>query len=442
MPSSWSWPPVECTSRLQVALAVCEQFAFHNAFGSPRTASCEVALVALQASGHVILPTRQTGCGARCRPRSLDEAVALPVEVAARVDRVAGLYLCRVNNDPRRRIWNELMAHEHPMGCVFQAGAQIQYLIGSDHGWLGGLGFSGSAYALKARDAWIGWDSEHPPRHRVVNLSRFLIRAGVDCQNLASWALGRTRRRFHATLWLSPGAGRDLCRSGTAYESFAVGSGLDPGRPDRWPGAFFPAWRVGAETGDLVSSAGLELVECAGCPVSRCLVSDGSGRGCGDNGGLLPDDRTACGIGADGREPAVAAYATDPATDCRATDLDREGLGDAEIVWWHDQRADDSENRLKELRSDFSGADLPCSTFRANAVCLYLNVIACNLPVLLCMTLGLEWHGNRAGTFRTRLHDMAGLIVRHSREWVLKVNPVDRKLLDETLRMIRTCRLF
>ena len=125
-----------------------------------------------------------------------------------------------------------------------------------------------------------------------------------------------------------------------------------------------------------------------------------------------------------------------------ATDLDRDGLGNAEIVWWYNQRADSSENRLKELRSDFSGAHLPCSTFRANAVYLYLNVIACNLLVLLRMKLGLEWHGNRAGTFRSRLHDMAGLIVRHSREWVLKVNPVDRKLLDEALWMIRTCRLF
>ena len=62
---------------------------------------------------------------------------------------------------------------------------------------------------------------------------------------------------------------------------------------------------------------------------------------------------------------------------------DREGLGDAEIVWWYNQRADSSENRLKELRSDFSGAHLPCSTFRANAVYLYLNVIAYNLLVLL-----------------------------------------------------------
>ncbi|MCY4275544.1 MAG: IS1380 family transposase [Gammaproteobacteria bacterium] len=123
-----------------------------------------------------------------------------------------------------------------------------------------------------------------------------------------------------------------------------------------------------------------------------------------------------------------------------ATDL--EGLSDAEIVWWYNQRANDSENRLKELRSNFSGPHLPGSTFRANAVYLYLNGIAYNVLVLLRMKLGLKWYGNRAGTFRSRLYDMAGLIVRHSRQWVLKVNPTDRKLLDETLWMIRTCRLL
>ena len=88
-----------------------------------------------------------------------------------------------------------------------------------------------------------------------------------------------------------------------------------------------------------------------------------------------------------------------------ATDLDREGLSDAEIVWWYNQRANDSENRLKELRSDFSSAHLPGSTFRANAVYLYLNGIAYNVLVLLRMKLGLKWYGNRDGTFRSRLYD-------------------------------------
>ncbi len=42
----------------------------------------------------------------------------------------------------------------------------------------------------------MGWGTAHPPRHWVTNLSRFLIRPAVHCQNLASWALARTLGRL------------------------------------------------------------------------------------------------------------------------------------------------------------------------------------------------------------------------------------------------------
>ncbi len=182
-------------SRQQVAREICAQFDFHDSLGRPRLSSCNAALAQLQASGHVLLPTREKH-GARGRPRGLDAPVPTPTEVPECVDQVAGLHLCRVVNDHHQRTWNELMAHEHPQGCVFHAGAQVRYLIDSDHGWLGALGFSASAYALKDRDAWIGWTEEPRPRHLIVNLSRFLIRPSVSCRNLASWALGRCLRRL------------------------------------------------------------------------------------------------------------------------------------------------------------------------------------------------------------------------------------------------------
>jgi len=65
-----------------------------------------------------------------------------------------------------------------------------------------------------------------------------------------------------------------------------------------------------------------------------------------------------------------------------AVDRPREGWSDWEIVWWYRYRADASENRLKELRSDFGGAHLPSSGFCANAVVLALSAIAYNLPCL------------------------------------------------------------
>ena len=65
---------------------------------------------------------------------------------------------------------------------------ELRYLVGSAHGWLGGLGFGAAALRLRDRDRWIAWDEEQRRAHlhRVVGLSRFLIRPSVRCRNLAS----------------------------------------------------------------------------------------------------------------------------------------------------------------------------------------------------------------------------------------------------------------
>lgn len=125
-----------------------------------------------------------------------------------------------------------------------------------------------------------------------------------------------------------------------------------------------------------------------------------------------------------------------------ATDLDREGWDDHEIVRWYNQRADCSENRLKECRSDFSGARLPCSGFRANAVYLMLSAMSYNLLCLMrLLLLPAAWCRKRAITFRHRLYAMAGQIVHHGRQRTLKVRPADLGLLEETLWILQNCRL-
>ena len=55
------------------------------------------------------------------------------------------------------------MAREHPRGAGPLVGAQLRYLVGSAHGWLGGLGFGAAALRLRDRDRWIGWDEETTP---------------------------------------------------------------------------------------------------------------------------------------------------------------------------------------------------------------------------------------------------------------------------------------
>ncbi len=76
----------------------------------------------------------------------------------------------------------------------------MRYLIISDHGILGAAVFAASALALRERDQWIGWDRDTRLRHlhRIVGLSRYLVRPAVHCQNLASKALSLCLRRLPA----------------------------------------------------------------------------------------------------------------------------------------------------------------------------------------------------------------------------------------------------
>ena len=118
-----------------------------------------------------------------------------------------------------------------------------------------------------------------------------------------------------------------------------------------------------------------------------------------------------------------------------ATNLDK--LSDSDLVHWYNQRGEASENRLKELRSDFAAARLPCGDFDANAAWLMLSSIAYNLFVLMRMVLPQEWSTARAPTVRLRLYDVAGQLVRHARQSTVKINACHRQMMDEALAHIR-----
>ena len=63
----------------------------------------------------------------------------------------------------------------------------------------------------------------------------------------------------------------------------------------------------------------------------------------------------------------------------RAIATNKDELSDPEVVHFYNQRGESSENRIKELRSDFAAARLPCGDFHANAAWLMLSSIAYNL---------------------------------------------------------------
>jgi len=124
-----------------------------------------------------------------------------------------------------------------------------------------------------------------------------------------------------------------------------------------------------------------------------------------------------------------------------ATNLDQDGLDDHQIVQFYNRRADASENRIKELRSDFNAAPLPCSDFGANGTYFMLCALAFNLLAILRLTLPLQWERVCATTIRHRLYATAGQVVRHAREWTLKLSRHQRVTVEEAIWAIRRCVL-
>ena len=176
--------------RTDLATRACKQFEFYDARGQLQTSSCAKALRQLERVGHITLPGIRRK-RAKKLPRRLPEPVSLPVDVPQEVKGVEDLRLVLVCTDEEKRILNELMLREHPLGDGPLVGRQLRYLINSRHGWLGGFGFAAAALQLADRDKWIGWDKEQQQAHlhRVIGMSRFLIRPSVDCHNLASKVL-------------------------------------------------------------------------------------------------------------------------------------------------------------------------------------------------------------------------------------------------------------
>lgn len=121
----------------------------------------------------------------------------------------------------------------------------------------------------------------------------------------------------------------------------------------------------------------------------------------------------------------------------RAIATNRESLSDSEIIHWYNQRGEDSENRIKELKHDFGADTLPCSDFQANALYFHICALSYNLFALMRQLLPEELAQHRAITLRWRLYGMAGKVVKTARQLFVKVAGRHQCLLEQVLLALR-----
>ncbi|MBM4137575.1 MAG: transposase [Nitrospira sp.] len=104
-----------------------------------------------------------------------------------------------------------------------------------------------------------------------------------------------------------------------------------------------------------------------------------------------------------------------------ATNWDEEEKDAAEVLQWHNQRGE-AENFNKELKNGFGMERMPCGQTEANAVFFRIGVIAYNLFIgFKRLSCPETWIKHTIATFRWKMVQVAGRIVRHSKSIILKL---------------------
>ncbi len=112
------------------------------------------------------------------------------------------------------------------------------------------------------------------------------------------------------------------------------------------------------------------------------------------------------------------------------TNADEEEMSSQDVVIFYRKRGDTSENRIKELKNGFNLKYLPTSNFIANAFYFQIGILAYNLFVLFKETLHKSWQHHTIQTLRYKLYNIAGKVITHSRQTILKVNKQFIELLE------------
>ena len=108
-------------------------------------------------------------------------------------------------------------------------------------------------------------------------------------------------------------------------------------------------------------------------------------------------------------------------------------LTPAEIIKLHRQRGETSENKIKELKNGFNMSYLPSSNLEANTFYFYIGTLAYNLFLLFKQILDTNMKKYTVKTIRYKLYNIAGKVVSHARETILKVN-------EEFIKLLQTIR--
>jgi len=188
-------------SRRELAKTLCENLDWFTQTGQYKISSCLQLLEKLESQGLVTLPEKRSQMGPKKKERISFGPRTVPGELlSGDIRDYAPITLEPLHGPGELGLWNEYIHRYHSLGYKRPFGAHQRYFIYSvvTPKPLGCLLFAASAWALEARDHWIGWtETDRRLRlHLVLNNTRLLIFPWVQVKNLASKVLSLAVKRI------------------------------------------------------------------------------------------------------------------------------------------------------------------------------------------------------------------------------------------------------
>lgn len=187
-------------SRTELAKTICENLGWVTPAGRYKTSSCQQLLEKLEGQGLITLPPkREYRVNNKKGGIILGPSTAPAPLVEGQVTDLEPIEVKPVNSRDELRLWNEYVHRYHILGYKRPFGAhQRYYIVSGDEQKLGCLLFAAAAWALQARDEWIGWTGvdRNLRLNLIVNNTRFLIFPWVRVKNLASKTLALAAKRI------------------------------------------------------------------------------------------------------------------------------------------------------------------------------------------------------------------------------------------------------
>jgi len=185
-------------SRRALSQQVCERLNWRTTHGKWQEGSCRKALLKLHQLNRICLPETTNPFAGGTQPAK--RIGVEPVQFSGELMELGQIDLIQVGDRRSHlaQVWKTILEEHHYLGSGPLCGAQIKYVIQSEHfGYIGALAFSSACWALQARDLFIGWTEEarRAQLNRVITNSRFLLMPDIRVDNLASHVLSKSLKQ-------------------------------------------------------------------------------------------------------------------------------------------------------------------------------------------------------------------------------------------------------